>query len=312
MLPQPARRNVRGAGSLLAVLAGLSVTLSSLSCDKVPLLAPTGSVITLFATAATVPSNGSMEIVATVIEQGTASTDDAPGERHDTAAARPRHPHRAPALPCTTARWLPLRRRSGGLSRARRAPTTVRSACGSTPMARAGPRSSPRSPVARPGSSRTSGLGPPAVERLRLFASPQNLPSTGGVADVQARPEDASGNVLPGVTVTFSSDFGSLSSTTAVTDASGVATTRLTTSRQSIVTARAGGQEATLTIGLAERTGIALTPPSTPPNAGQPTSYRCGRHRNRKRPGCHRRFRRRHHELRWAVLLVPRTSATRT
>ena len=74
MLPQPARRNVRGAGSLLAVLAGLSVTLSSLSCDKVPLLAPTGSVITLFATAATVPSNGSMEIVATVIEQGTAST----------------------------------------------------------------------------------------------------------------------------------------------------------------------------------------------------------------------------------------------
>ena len=74
MLPQPARRNVRRAGSLLAVLAGLSVTLSSSSCDKVPLLAPTGSVITLFATAATVPSNGSMEIVATVIEQGTAST----------------------------------------------------------------------------------------------------------------------------------------------------------------------------------------------------------------------------------------------
>ena len=83
MLPQPARRNVRGAGSLLAVLAGLSVTLSSLSCDKVPLLAPTGSVITLFATAATVPSNGSMEIVATVIEQGTreyATTPPANGQ----------------------------------------------------------------------------------------------------------------------------------------------------------------------------------------------------------------------------------------
>jgi hypothetical protein len=46
----------------------------------------------------------------------------------------------------------------------------------------------------------------------------------------------------------------------------------LTTSRQSVVTARAGGQEATLTIGLAERTGIALTPPTTPPNAGQPTT----------------------------------------
>src|SRR5215204_5766498 len=78
MLAQPARRNVRGAGSLLAVLAGLSFTLSSLSCEKVPLLAPTGSVITLFATAATVPSNGSMELVATVIEQGTSSTPTTP------------------------------------------------------------------------------------------------------------------------------------------------------------------------------------------------------------------------------------------
>jgi adhesin/invasin len=115
-------------------------------------------------------------------------------------------------------------------------------------------------------------VGTAAVERVRLFASPQNLPSTGGTADVQARPEDASGNALPGVTVTFSSDFGSLSSTTAVTDSTGVATTRLNTSRQSIVTARAGGQEATLTIGLAERTGIAITPPTTAPTAGQPTS----------------------------------------
>jgi adhesin/invasin len=115
-------------------------------------------------------------------------------------------------------------------------------------------------------------VGTAAVERLRLSAIPQNLPATGGIADVQARPEDTSGNVLPGVTVTFSSDFGSLTSNTAVTDSNGIATTRLNTSRQSIVTARAGGQEATLTIGLAERTGIALTPPSTPPNAGQPTA----------------------------------------
>jgi hypothetical protein len=60
MLPHPARRRVRRAGNLLAVLAGFSATLASSSCDKVPLLAPTGSVITLFATANTVPSNGSM------------------------------------------------------------------------------------------------------------------------------------------------------------------------------------------------------------------------------------------------------------
>src|SRR6187401_269424 len=91
MLPQPARRSARRAGSLLAVLAGLSVTLASSSCDKVPLLAPTGSVITLFATATTVPSNGSMEIVATVIEQGQSTA----------APTTPTTPGQTPTTPTT-------------------------------------------------------------------------------------------------------------------------------------------------------------------------------------------------------------------
>src|SRR4051812_34180463 len=77
MLSQPARRNAWGATSLLTLLA-VSATVFSASCDKVPLLAPTGSVITLFATAPTVPANGSMEIVATVIEQGVASASTTP------------------------------------------------------------------------------------------------------------------------------------------------------------------------------------------------------------------------------------------
>ena len=65
-----------------------------LSCDKVPLLAPTGSVITLFPTATTVPSNGSMEIVATVIEQGNApSTHDADRHRRHRTTPTRRHDH---------------------------------------------------------------------------------------------------------------------------------------------------------------------------------------------------------------------------
>ena len=275
MLPQRARRSVRGPGSLLVVIAGLSVTLPSLSCDKVPLLAPTGSVITLFATAPTVPSNGSMEIVATVIEQGTASTPTPPANGGGTGtgtggttatstpgAGTPVHNGTVVTFTTTIGRIEPTEARTdNGQVRVRfhadgQSGTAVITAFSGGAS----------------GKLENLRVGTAAVERLRLSASPQNLASSGGVADVQARPEDASGNVLPGVTVTFSSDFGSLSSTTAVTDSSGVATTRLTTSRQSIVTARAGGQEATLTIGLAERTGIALTPPSTPPNAGQPTS----------------------------------------
>jgi adhesin/invasin len=273
MLSQPARRSVRRAGSVLTVLAGFSFTLASSSCDKVPLLAPTGSVITLFATANTVPSNGSMEVVATVIEQGTASTTTPPANGGTTTtpgttatstpgAGTPVHNGTVVTFTTTIGRIEPAEARTNnGQVRVRfhadgQSGTAVITAFSGGAS----------------GKLENLRVGTAAVERVRLFASPQNLPSTGGVADVQARPEDASGNALPGVTVTFSSDFGSLTSTTAVTDSTGVATTRLTTSRQSIVTVRAGGQEATLTIGLAERTGIALTPPSTPPNAGQPTS----------------------------------------
>src|SRR4029450_10774484 len=78
MLAHTARRSAPGFRTLLAALTGLSVTLFSASCDKVPLLAPTGSVITLFATATTVPSNGSMEIVGTGIEQGSTSAAPTP------------------------------------------------------------------------------------------------------------------------------------------------------------------------------------------------------------------------------------------
>src|ERR671912_367664 len=130
MLAHTALRNARRPWSFLVGFACLSAMLASVSCDKVPLLAPTGSVITLFATATTVPSTGSMEIVATVIEQGS------------TSASTPS----TPATPTITAF-------SGGAS----------------------------------GKLENFRVGTAAVERLRLFASPQNLGATGGIAEVQAR-----------------------------------------------------------------------------------------------------------------------------
>ena len=74
-----------------------------------------------------VPSNGSMEIVATVIEQGTATR-----RRRRTGHTAARHTGTgndsdidtpAPARRCRTAPSSPLRRRSGGSSRARHGPT---------------------------------------------------------------------------------------------------------------------------------------------------------------------------------------------
>ena len=112
-------------------------------------------------------------------------------------------------------------------------------------MARAGPRSSPRFPVAHPGSSRTSGLDRPASN-----ASFERIPADAGVdseaCDSQvsaARKHPASGSR---VTVVFITTIAvALLRRPRTTDASGVAHTTLTTSQEAIVTANAGGQEAT-------------------------------------------------------------------
>ena len=68
------RCRLRAALTASTALLAVFTLIPATGCDKVPLTAPTGSVITLFATNSTVPLNGEVEIVATVIENGTASS----------------------------------------------------------------------------------------------------------------------------------------------------------------------------------------------------------------------------------------------
>src|SRR5574338_1007652 len=62
--------HLRRSLPLLAVVAGIALPFVVASCDKVPLLAPTGTVINLFATANTVSLNSEVSIIATAIENG--------------------------------------------------------------------------------------------------------------------------------------------------------------------------------------------------------------------------------------------------
>src|SRR6185295_2302619 len=75
--------HTRRLSTAAAVLGALSILSFASACDKVPLLAPTGTIITLFPAATSVPLNGEIEIVATVIENGVAaaapSTPTTPG-----------------------------------------------------------------------------------------------------------------------------------------------------------------------------------------------------------------------------------------
>ena len=119
-------------------------------------------------------------------------------------------------------------------------------------------------------------VGTAGAERVLVTASPQTLSPAGGTTTIVARVEDASGSGLPGVPVSFSTDAGTLSSSSAVTDASGNATTTLNTSRAAKVTANVAGKTAEVSIGLNPRTGITLTGPTTPVSAGQPATFTIG------------------------------------
>ena len=274
MLSQPARRSVRRAGNLLAVLAGFSATLASSSCDKVPLLAPTGSVITLFATANTVPSNGSMEIVATVIEQGTASTTTPPANGGTTTtpgttatstpgAGTPVHNGTVVTFTTTIGRIEPAEARTdNGQVRVRfhadgQSGTAVITAFSGGAS----------------GKLENLKVGSAGAERILLSANPQALACSGGNSQISARVEDLSGVGLPQVPVVFTTTKGQLTPSTATTDASGVANTTLATSQEATVTANAAGKTATATVTLSPRTGIAITPPTGQIASGTPTSF---------------------------------------
>src|SRR4051812_28771981 len=89
------RRFAAGA----AVLGAITFLSFAVGCDKVPLLAPTGSIITLIPTATSVPLNGTMTIIATVIENGVAAT---PPAATPPASTTPGTPTTTPAATTTT------------------------------------------------------------------------------------------------------------------------------------------------------------------------------------------------------------------
>jgi adhesin/invasin len=115
------------------------------------------------------------------------------------------------------------------------------------------------------------------------------LPANGGASTISAQVIDISGNVLPGVAVSFSSDFGAVSPSTTPTNSSGLATATLTTVRTAKVTATAGigtggtgasgstgttgsAQSKDITVTVNVGPSISLGSITSPAIAGQPVS----------------------------------------
>jgi hypothetical protein len=258
-------------GSVLVAL--LCVALLAAACEKVPLLAPTGSTITLTALATALPSNGSTQIVAQVIE----------------AAGTP--PHSGTLVTFTT---------NLGSIQPQEAETDVSGRV--TVKYVANGSSGTATITAISGGVSASGnnaikiaVGAAAVGRVAVNATPTLLPSQGGSALISATVFDINGSQLGAVPVSFTTTSGSLDTVLATTDSNGVATSTLRTSSTATVTATIGatsggstttppttGTPATgstsptsgsVTVNIAGVPTLTITLPTTPPAAGVPASY---------------------------------------
>jgi hypothetical protein len=250
--------------------------LLTVACEKVPLLAPSGSTITLTALATALPTNGSTDLIAQVIESGGTP------------------PHSGTLVTFTT---------SIGTVQPSSAETDVSGRVQVKFLAGTG--SGTATITAISGGVSASGtnaikilVGAAAVGRVIVSANPTLVPALGGTTAITAVVLDINGNPLSSVPVSFSTTAGSLGNSVVNADQNGQAQTTLTTAQTATVTASvgatapattppatgggtttpttgttAGQASGTVTVGVVAAPTLVITPPTTSPSAGLPATF---------------------------------------
>lgn len=257
----------RRCSSALVLACAIAFLAFAAACDKVPLLAPTGSVITLFATSTTVPVNGEIEIIATVIENGTAPAPPSNGNGTTTTSTS------GSGTPVQNGTLVSFTTTIGIIE-----PREARTHNGEVRVKFRGNGQNGTATITAYSGGASSKLenllvGSAAAKRVTVTANPQSLPAQGGNTQVIARVEDDAGSGVAGVPVAFSTSAGTVSPTTTTTDPSGVATTVLTAGQEATVTATAGAQNGTVTVKLTPRLIDAFTADPQATSAGVPVKF---------------------------------------
>jgi hypothetical protein len=235
----------RPAGTALALLV-LSLTVAG--CDQTPLTAPTGSLVTLSASATTVPLNGSVELIARVTEAAGTAVNNG-------------------TLVTLTTNLGTVDPRE---ARTNNGQVLVRFYAGS--------QSGTASIVAYSGDAQSDvveiKVGAAAVSRITLNVTPATVPATGGTVRLEALVSDASGNALAGIPVTFSATAGTLGPNPVVSDTSGIARTTLESNSVSTVTASAGTINSdAVTVAVANPPTVTISAGTGQATVGQPVSF---------------------------------------
>jgi PKD domain len=250
-------------------LALLALPLAlAFACDKMPLLAPTGSVITLLATTTTVSLNSEVVIIATVIENGQAIGGGGTGSGGTTASTS-----RGAGTPVQNGTLITFTTTIGRIE-----PSEARTHNGqvSVKLITAGTSGTATITAYSGGASAQLSnlkIGTAAVKTVSVTTAPQSLGVTGGTVQVVASVVDEGGSSLGGVPVTFSTDKGSISPSTVTTDNSGTATATLTTTATAKITAAVGALTGTSTVTVSARSLSSFTASPTSAGAGVPITF---------------------------------------
>ena len=240
------------AGRVAVTLGSVTMLLLAGACQKVPLLAPTGSSINLTATATTLPINGSTDLIAQVLESGGTPPQDGTLVTFTTTLGTVQ-----PAGAETTGGRVVVKFLAGNTSGTA---NIIASSGGAT--------------IAADKAVKIL-IGGAAVDNVSLATSASTVPPSGGTVTLTAAANDASGNRLSGVPVVFSTNAGTLGAPVVNTDQNGVAVTTLSTSRKATVNATAGSKKsADIIIDVNTGPGITLSAPTpASPTVGQTVTF---------------------------------------
>jgi hypothetical protein len=240
------------------------------ACDKLPLLAPTGSVITLLVGTTTVSLNSEVTIVATVIENGAAP---AGGTGTGTGTGTTTTTRSGAGTPVQNGTLITFTTTIGRIE-----PSEARTHNGqvTVKLITAGTSGTATITAYSGGASAqitNLKIGTAAVKTVSVTTTPQSLGVTGGTAQVVASVVDEGGSALGGVPVTFSTDKGSISPSTVTTDSSGNATATLTTTATAKITAAVGALTGTSTVTVNARSLTSFAASPTAASAGVPITF---------------------------------------
>jgi hypothetical protein len=222
MLPESMISRRRVSALPFSAIA-LALSLITTACEKVPLLAPTGSTIILTAGTNVLAINGTSDIVAQVLE----------------AAGTPPHSGTVISFTTTLGSIEPADARTDVSGR-----VVVKFRAGTGNGTATITATSGGATTGSAGALKIS-VGTAAVGSVSLSANPNPVSSNSSLSTITANVVDVNGNALPTVSVRFSTTAGTLGASFALTDQNGVAQTTLTTSAQATVTATVGATAAT-------------------------------------------------------------------